>query len=169
MGQRRHPLTYGRTGAVAERGDTNVSPAKARSAPSAKQPLDTGCRWRAGPSWCRWDRKTLGPSGDLSEEEEGRWICFTKGVGLLAVGGLLYAAVPLACHGGLSRHHCDFSQYLHLCLKPRFECVVVTSLLYIAYYEEQKLSHLLCLTSCFECFGSSFAVCVASDKAEESC
>lgn len=49
---------------------------------------------------CRWDRKALGPGGDRSEDEEGRWICFAKGVGLLAVGGLLYAPVPLACRGG---------------------------------------------------------------------
>lgn len=66
----------------------------------AEQPLDTGCRCRAGPAWCRWDRKALGTSGDRSEEEEGRWICFAKGVGLLAVGGLLYAPIPLACHSG---------------------------------------------------------------------
>lgn len=42
---------------------------------------------KAGPA--RWDRKALGTGGDRSEEEEGRWICFAKGVGLLAVGGLL--------------------------------------------------------------------------------
>lgn len=67
----------------------------------------------------------------------------------------------------LSRDNCDFSQHLHLCFKPRFESAVVASLLFIGYYEEQKLSHLFCLTSCFGYFGSSFAVSAASDKVEK--
>lgn len=83
---------------------------------------------------------------------------FCKGCWLFGSRGLIVRPDSPGMSWWLSRGHCDFSQYLHLCLNPRFESVVVTSLLYIAYYEEQKLSHLLCLTSCFECSGSSFAV-----------
>lgn len=110
----------------------------------------------------------MGPGGDGSEE--GRWICFAKGCWLFFFfwqWGLIVSADSPGTAWWLSRDNCDFSQYLHLCFKPRFESVVVTSLLYIAYYEEQKLSHLFCLTSCFEYFGSSFAVSMASYKAEE--
>lgn len=41
---------------------------------------------------CWWDRKALGPSGDCSEE--GRWICFAKGVGFLAVGAYCKRRFP---------------------------------------------------------------------------
>lgn len=81
--------------------------------------------------------------------------------------GLIVSADSPGMSWWLSRDNCDFSQYPHLCFKPRFESAVVTSLLYIAYYEEQKLSHLFYLTSCFEYFGSSFAVSVAFYKAEK--
>lgn len=53
------------------------------------QPADAG--WLFW-SRCWWDRKALGPSGDRSEE--GRWICFGKGVGFLAVGAYCERRFP---------------------------------------------------------------------------
>lgn len=82
-------------GTASERGTESCHLAKARSAPRARSSL-----------WTRAVAGALSPapvgqeSGRPQWSEEGRWICFAKGVGLLAVGGLLYAPIPLACHGG---------------------------------------------------------------------
>lgn len=125
-----------------------------------EQPLDAGCGWRAGPGAGGTGKRSAPVEIAVRKEED----LFCKGCWPFGSRGLIVRTGFPGMSWWLSRDNCDFSQYLHLCLKPRFESVVVTSLLYIAYYEKQKSSHLLCLTSCFE---SSFAVCVASDKAEK--